>query len=1143
MKHIKSQPVTSMTGSPGLGALRHRRRAGRRDIVDDRKAALDQIQTADQIRTADATPYVTIAPGRLPPIDPARYQIVREFAHGGLGRILEVRDLRLGRVVALKEILRDSEGAYARFVREALITARLEHPAIIPVHDVGRWPSGEPFYSMKLVSGRSLGEVITATPELDGRLALLPNVIAVADAIAYAHSQGIIHRDLKPANVLVGEFGETVVIDWGIAKDLRGAAASELGPDPAAGASANLGTVSGEPSLTDTGTVLGTPYYMPPEQASGQSVDERADVYALGALLYEVLTGERPYRGIPEPLAAVLAGPPMPAEEREPAIPPDLATIARKAMARRPEDRYPSARELAEDLRRFQTGQLVSSHVYSRGTLIKRWLRRYRAPVIVAAVALTILAVVGVASVRRVIERAQTERRQRDLVLLQAVTSLLKDPTATLAWLKDYLIEDSDRAHILGVVDEAVALGVARHVLRPGDWVFDAAFTPDGKTLVAAVRDGVVRTYDLRTGEERKLGPAGAAIEALAMSPDGRFVVTKGMFGEVAVWPLDGAPARVLLPSGRPPVSKLSSSIKLSPDGTRVLVLREDAPPMVYPVNGAAPAPLGPPARARLVVADGDWSRQVAAESPNQVVAIEGETTRPLATMAKAIQQIAMSPRGDHVLIHDGEVVWIVPFTGGPLRKLVDYGARLAQAVWSPDERTIAFGGELHDLKLVEVATGAVRELRGHTDANYTLQWSRDGRRLLSASDDATARVWTVSDGSSIVLRGHDDDVYRARFSSDEDWVATASLDGSIRVWRVDQPGVRVLSEGAPIRDLKLKGGRALVRTLNEVAWWDLASGQRVPVFSWAGERGFELAQESPDGEHLFVLNAGGTAELRHRAGPPTILRGHLGVIDAVEYSRDSRYLYTASRDATLRRWDVATGEGRILFEGGAAVRRFAVAADGRVAFLHGDAMKMIAPDGAVTVLGSGPKWVGRVEFERVKDRMVLYREDWSLALIDASGRVIELRTGNYPVRTVVVSPDGTRIAGAVTDRTVVVWSMDDGRVLDVLRGHTDAVLDVVFSPDGALVATASWDKTVRIWKLETCMSRVLRGHAAQVDRIAWTRPEQLVTGSRDGTLRVWDVPSLELPASAELMDRLQRATTTRIGVDHLPTTGVPSAR
>src|SRR5262249_23793405 len=131
-----------------------------------------------------------------------RYYVVREHGRGGLGRVLEARDLRLGRFVALKEMLRKSGAAGARFVREAMITARLEHPAIVPVHDIGRWPSGEPFYSMKLVSGRSLHEVIAGAGSLDRRLALLPNVIAVVDAIAYAHSEGIVHRDLKPANVL-----------------------------------------------------------------------------------------------------------------------------------------------------------------------------------------------------------------------------------------------------------------------------------------------------------------------------------------------------------------------------------------------------------------------------------------------------------------------------------------------------------------------------------------------------------------------------------------------------------------------------------------------------------------------------------------------------------------------------------------------------------------------------------------------------------------------------------------------------------------------------------------------------------------------------------------------------------------------------
>src|SRR5215471_14842350 len=149
----------------------------------------------------------------LPRVDTTHYTVVGEHARGGLGRVLQVRDSRLGRTVALKELLDVGGDAERRFVREARLTARLQHPAIVPIHEAGRWPNGKPFYVMKLVSGRSLRELILERETLDQRLTLLPNLLAVAEAIAYAHSQRIIHRDLKPSNVLVGEFGETVVID------------------------------------------------------------------------------------------------------------------------------------------------------------------------------------------------------------------------------------------------------------------------------------------------------------------------------------------------------------------------------------------------------------------------------------------------------------------------------------------------------------------------------------------------------------------------------------------------------------------------------------------------------------------------------------------------------------------------------------------------------------------------------------------------------------------------------------------------------------------------------------------------------------------------------------------------------------------
>ena len=401
--------------------------------------------------------------------------------------------------------------------------------------------------------------------------------------------------------------------------------------------------------------------------------------------------------------------------------------------------------------------------------------------------------------------------------------------------------------------------------------------------------------------------------------------------------------------------------------------------------------------------------------------------------------------------------------------------------------------------------------------------------------------MWIVADGSSVALRGHDDDVHHARFSFDERAVVTASFDGSSRVWLVDQPGSRVLVEGERIEGMRLEGDRALVKTSDEVAWWNLASGHRVPLFSWAA-RGLGPVRSSRAGEHLFGPEADGSAELHHRGRPPTILRGHHGAITAAEFARDGRYLFTSSVDGTLRRWDVATGLGTILFEGKVALRYPAVAEDGRVAFVHGDEMSLIAPDGSRRVLGSGPKWTAWPVFERVKDRLLLRRyDDQSFALVDGD-RTIELPTDHHPAWAVASSPDGTRIAAAVGDRSVRVWDAATGRVLDVLRGHSDLVKEVAFSPDGRLLASASYDRTVRVWQPGTSLSRVLRGHTASVDQLAWHSADRIVTGSRDGTLRIWDVPALQPPRAAQLEERLAGATTAKIDVDR-PTSGPPRPR
>ncbi len=422
---------------------------------------------ADAMRTADSS-LGDDDPPSLPRVEPHHYRTDAEVARGGMGRIIAAYDHRLGRKVALKELLEPAGEQLARFHREALVTARLQHPSIVPVYEAGQWPTGEPFFAMKLVSGRPLDKVIAETKTLAERVALLPRIVAASDAIAYAHSQHIIHRDLKPGNILIGEFGETVVIDWGLAKDLdledsspgtatlrlRGghreeavqlavSAVSPVGPASPAGSGAahrdgdepdgsssaappatatgtSRSVVSaGSSTLTVAGTVMGTPAYMAPEQARGESLDERSDVFALGAMLYHTLAGRLPYdaKTATEVITAAADGHVVPLRQRDPHIPLELVAIVERAMAQQIARRYPSAKELSEELRRFMTGQLVGAHHYTAWERTTRYVRKHRAAVTIAVIATLGFAVGGTFAVRRIVVERDRAEEQRTLAI------------------------------------------------------------------------------------------------------------------------------------------------------------------------------------------------------------------------------------------------------------------------------------------------------------------------------------------------------------------------------------------------------------------------------------------------------------------------------------------------------------------------------------------------------------------------------------------------------------------------------------------------------------------------------------------------------------------------------------------------------
>jgi serine/threonine protein kinase len=269
-----------------------------------------------------------------------RFELGAELGRGGMGRVVAATDVSLARAVAIKQVLSERPDDLARFEREVRITAQLEHPSIVPIHEANRDDSGRPYYVMRRIEGEPLAKRIQGA-DLPTRLAMLPNLLAVVDAAAFAHARNIIQRHIKPSNILLGAYGETHLIDWGLARKLDDLDISTPGVRP-----------SGE-QLTRVGYIYGTVGYMAPEQARGEPVDQRADVFALGATLFHVLAGTAPFAHMSDAeriTAAATGDDRAPLDKLGDGIPPELIAIVDKAMATDPRARYANAGELATDL-------------------------------------------------------------------------------------------------------------------------------------------------------------------------------------------------------------------------------------------------------------------------------------------------------------------------------------------------------------------------------------------------------------------------------------------------------------------------------------------------------------------------------------------------------------------------------------------------------------------------------------------------------------------------------------------------------------------------------------------------------------------------------------------------------------------------
>lgn len=1060
-----------------------------------------------QIQAADAEQPV---PEQNQQID---YRILELLGEGGMGQVHLAEQVALGRNVAVKQIRfsQTRESVQREFLKEASVTGKLEHPNIVPIYEVGQTHSGDLFYSMKNIQGQAWSQGMDERSLLEN----LDILLNVCDALAFAHAQGVIHRDLKPDNIMIGGFGEVLVLDWGLAVILN-------------------------QSSTVSTAVSGTPAYMPPEMVNTpEQVNRLSDVYLLGAILYRILAGHAPHGGASaqQCLLAASRNEILPcSRERLDRLDAsgELLEIALRAMKASPDERFQSVKELQQALRDFLLHRdslelMARADVALRSAIERGDYSQFSQ------------AVFGYEEAAQLWTENQESRTRTEQARIQwaRCAETQGDYDLCLSLLEDVGSEQSDfKQRVLKAKTERESRQARLQrfkVLSMAASLIIAVLASGAALWIRSERDKALAAEKMEALERTRADKAAQLAKQEAHRADQEAVAAKQSAREaqqnLAVAERNAYSADMLLIQ----TAWERANLPRVQDLLERYQNRDD-----------------------LKGIEWNYFKRLT-EASLDTIKIPGLSSKAVSFSSDG-QMIAAGCSNGRVLFYD-------PVTTQAVDQLKPHAGDVTSVCFSPDGKLLASSGEDGRVVIHACPSNTVlHELQAHQGSVLRIRFSPDSQQLVSAGADNLIKLWDVAGGKEIkVLKGHTAEVADVDFSPDGTQLISGGYDSTVRLWE--------LESGKQLRSLKGLSSRVYAVAFhpqgnyvaaggreNRVLIWDPATGKtRLPSFQTVSE--VFCIEFSPDGQ--FIAYSGlddriymadfETGKIRND------LRGHIFGIRSLSFSPDGKRLASASTDQLLKIWDTQASPECLSLAGHTGViRSLQVSPDGSHVATGGDDGVILIRDtetGQIVHQMSGHKYAVVCLDFHAGGRLVSGGVDKSVRIWDSrSGALLHTLTGhqNY-VTGVCLTPDGKRLLSADTGGDVRLWDLESGtqvRAYDVdpdygsqivmLPGgqtfatcHEKAILrlwdlptgDLVrelnpgssagnslkvltVSEDGRLIATAGMGTMIRIWNLESGkLQHSLRGHNFSIWSLAFNADATLLAStSMDGTLKVWNL-------------------------------------